>query len=378
MSLQSKMPSISNNETRTGSRSRRNGGTGKRTCSRCNRILWHHSCRGLKLLCSISTTMLNTNQVVYLSVCMLVFLPAGSRFCLHLTAVSFSVCLCPSLPVCLLLFFPLLLITTKRRRFSSPPSPRNDEIKSALFFFLYGLLILKFSRVDAPVDLPQIRRPQGFDICSTVWERNMISSVLWTAGFQELFLPSKPSFASPPLPKGKCFSVMKTWIEKCINLCHAACWKMEERNFIFSNAKGVNRKPAFKYRHLEDGFPVLSSVFWYSSITNFGYFFWFFAPCLEFQRYDLIPLYYLLSCSYAESYYSFPRSGELRTQKLKSHLVRIQSLNVLPLEPGVVQYIAIHATPTARDFFLAYFYSSSLFTCIFSKTSPDFSCVGCG
>ena len=47
-----------------------------------------------------------------------------------------------------------------------------------------------------------------------------------------------------------------------------------------------------------------------------------------------------------------PRSGELRTQKLKSHLVRTQSLNVLPLKPGVGQYIAIHATLTARDFFL--------------------------
>ena len=33
---------------------------------------------------------------------------------------------------------------------------------------------------------------------------------------------------------------------------------------------------------------------------------------------------------------------------------------------------------TARDFFLAYFYPSDPFTCIFSKTSPDFSCVGCG
>ena len=52
---------------------------------------------------------------------------------------------------------------------------------------------------------------------------------------------------------------------------------------------------------------------------------------------------------------ALPRSGELRTQKLKSHLVRTQSLNVLPLKPGVGQYIAIHATPTARDFFLAYF-----------------------
>ena len=38
----------------------------------------------------------------------------------------------------------------------------------------------------------------------------------------------------------------------------------------------------------------------------------------------------------------FPRSGEPRTQKLKSHLVRTQSLNVLPLNSGVGQYIAIH------------------------------------
>ena len=66
------------------------------------------------------------------------------------------------------------------------------------------------------------------------------------------------------------------------------------------------------------------------------------------------------------------RSGELRTQKLKSHLVRTQSLNVLPLKPWVGQYIAIHATLTARNFFLTYFYPSGRFTCIFSKTSPNF------
>ena len=49
-----------------------------------------------------------------------------------------------------------------------------------------------------------------------------------------------------------------------------------------------------------------------------------------------------------------------------------QSLNVLTLKPGVGQYIAIHATLTASDFLLAYFYPSGRFTCIFSKTSPDF------
>ena len=38
------------------------------------------------------------------------------------------------------------------------------------------------------------------------------------------------------------------------------------------------------------------------------------------------------------------RSGELRTQISKSHLVRTQSLNVLPLKPGVGQYIATHTT----------------------------------
>ena len=81
------------------------------------------------------------------------------------------------------------------------------------------------------------------------------------------------------------------------------------------------------------------------------------------------------------------RNGELQTQKLKSHLVRTQSLHVLPLKPGVGQYIAIHATLTARDFFLACLYPSGPFTCISSKTSPDFffpvlavgktgSCVG--
>ena len=67
-----------------------------------------------------------------------------------------------------------------------------------------------------------------------------------------------------------------------------------------------------------------------------------------------------------------PRSGELRMQKLKSHLVRTQSLCVLPLKPGVGQYIAIHATLTARDFFLAYFYTFGPFTCIFFQNLSHF------
>ena len=60
------------------------------------------------------------------------------------------------------------------------------------------------------------------------------------------------------------------------------------------------------------------------------------------------------------------RAGE----KTDFGLVRTQSLNALPLKPGVGQYIAIHATLTARNFFLAYFYPSGPFTCIFTKPLP--------
>ena len=70
------------------------------------------------------------------------------------------------------------------------------------------------------------------------------------------------------------------------------------------------------------------------------------------------------------TYLVTPRCGELRTQKLKSHLMRTQRLKVLSLKPGVGQYTAIHATLNARDFFLAYFYSSGPFTYIFPKSLP--------
>ena len=65
-------------------------------------------------------------------------------------------------------------------------------------------------------------------------------------------------------------------------------------------------------------------------------------------------------------------SRELQMQKLNSHLVRTQSANILPLKPGAGQHIVIYAMLTARVFFLAYFYPSSPFTCIFSKTSQNF------
>ena len=88
-------------------------------------------------------------------------------------------------------------------------------------------------------------------------------------------------------------------------------------------------------------------------------------------------LSFSLKCCLGPIVSEISRSGELRTQKLKSHLMRTQSLKVLPLKPGVGQHIAMHATLTARDFFLANFYPSGSFACIFPKPLPSFSCVSC-
>ena len=52
-------------------------------------------------------------------------------------------------------------------------------------------------------------------------------------------------------------------------------------------------------------------------------------------------------------------------KKLKLHLMRTENFKVLPVKPGVGQYIAMHASLTARDFLHANFYRSSPFTCNF-------------
>ena len=80
------------------------------------------------------------------------------------------------------------------------------------------------------------------------------------------------------------------------------------------------------------------------------------------------------------------RGGELRTQKLKVQFVENTELEGSPFKAWVGQYIAIHATLTARDFFLANFYPFGPFTCIFFQNLSQFfpvlaaartgSCVG--
>ena len=53
------------------------------------------------------------------------------------------------------------------------------------------------------------------------------------------------------------------------------------------------------------------------------------------------------------------------------------SLNVLPIKPGVGQYMAIHATLTARDFYPVYFYLPVHSSAFFQSLSRFFrSCVG--
>ena len=61
--------------------------------------------------------------------------------------------------------------------------------------------------------------------------------------------------------------------------------------------------------------------------------------------------------------------------EIKVPSVENTELKRSPLNPGVGQYIAIHATLTARDFFLTYFYPSGPCTCIvFQNLSRFFLC----
>ena len=70
-----------------------------------------------------------------------------------------------------------------------------------------------------------------------------------------------------------------------------------------------------------------------------------------------------------------PSSGELRMQKLKFHLVRTRGLRRFEAWSRSVYSQTCY---TYCQGFLPYFYPSGPFTCIFFKTSPNFSCVVCG
>ena len=73
----------------------------------------------------------------------------------------------------------------------------------------------------------------------------------------------------------------------------------------------------------------------------------------------------------------FPQRGT-PDEKIKDPSVENPELKGSPFYAWAHPYITIRATPTARDFFLANFYPSGLFTCIFQKPLPRFFSVGCG
>ena len=89
-------------------------------------------------------------------------------------------------------------------------------------------------------------------------------------------------------------------------------------------------------------------------------------------------VFILTAWPFATTHCKMAPQWELRTQKLKSHLMRTPSLKVLFLQPGVGQYIAIHDTLTARDFFLANFYLPVHSLAFLPKPLPSFFCVSCG
>ena len=72
-------------------------------------------------------------------------------------------------------------------------------------------------------------------------------------------------------------------------------------------------------------------------------------------------------------YSRFAPQWGLRIQKLRTRLLRTQNSKVSPFKPGVGQNIALHASPTTRDFFLEQFLpSQSIHLHYFSKPLPRF------
>ena len=66
--------------------------------------------------------------------------------------------------------------------------------------------------------------------------------------------------------------------------------------------------------------------------------------------------------------------GVLRTQKLKTYLLRTQSSKVLPVKPGAGRYIAMLATPTANDFFWLISTPRSIHLHLFQNSPAFFLC----
>ena len=82
---------------------------------------------------------------------------------------------------------------------------------------------------------------------------------------------------------------------------------------------------------------------------------------------------------YAFSIYDFETSPEDPLQwRAADAEIKVPSGEKTELKRSPFEAWSRSTALTARDFFLAYFYPFGPFTCIFSKTPLDFSCVGRG
>ena len=86
---------------------------------------------------------------------------------------------------------------------------------------------------------------------------------------------------------------------------------------------------------------------------------------------------FFLVCPKGRNAVTMPGNGVLQMQKLKIHLLRTQSSMDFPFKPGADLYIAMHATPTAKDFFLVNFYPVVHSLERFLKPLLSFSYTGC-
>ena len=113
----------------------------------------------------------------------------------------------------------------------------------------------------------------------------------------------------------------------------------------------------------------------YTFIYNIYYIFSYHACIVTSNRYGIQYSFMLHRTQNVRT----PRRWELRTQKLKFHLLKRHNFKDLSVKHEAGQYKATHATLTARDFFLANFYPFRPFTCIFfPKLLLSFPCVSCG
>ena len=82
-------------------------------------------------------------------------------------------------------------------------------------------------------------------------------------------------------------------------------------------------------------------------------------------------------CSSCRPYISSPQWGAADAD-IKVSSDENTELICSPFKAWSSQYIAMHATLTVRDSFLANFHPSGPFTCIFQKPLQIVPCVSCG